>query len=228
MANGRQSGSGNGSGQSAWLTRLRPPQWLVRDGVLALLVGAVLLAAQLNFERLQSNREERLEDRRFERAERLENVRANRAERLENLRFVRERSSDAVTDRPFAAIDLVDMNLDGLKLRGANFTEALLRNARLRVADLRDTRFEDTDLRNADLSGADLTRALLLNPSLEDAELGAAFLGDAALIDVDLSRARGLVGHQLAEIDCYENTRWPTGMKAPRTASSTCEEWLGQ
>src|SRR5689334_13415136 len=68
------------------LWRSEPP-WLIRDGVIALVIGAVLLLSQ-----------NQLDERRSDRQDALEAARAQHAETVENLRFVRELASHRTKD----------------------------------------------------------------------------------------------------------------------------------
>lgn len=164
------------------------PRWWIRDFVVALILGAILLAGQAILDDQRSSRE--LQAARVERAE---------ATRLENQRFVRALSGPEEEDRPFQSIDLGYRVLSGLQLAGANFNGSLLINADLSDSGLRDATFlnaymsevdlKDADLQGADLRGADLTRA----------DLRGTNLSRARLTDTDLGSV------------CYDGrTQWPS------------------
>ena len=202
---------------------LEEPPWLVRDGVVALIIGLLLLVSQLWFDVAQIHRQETLE-----------NARSEHAEQLENLRFVRERSSPRRLGRPFQEFNLHGQNLIGLQLagadftgsnlgdasltlsnlRGADFSSADLSYARVNLADLRNAQFGEADLRgaavnsvlrHAHLRDADLSRANLLSADftdafLVDANLTEANLAESVLVRADLSGA-DLTGADLTKVD---------------------------
>ena len=86
---------------------------------------------------------------------------------------------------------ILDYDLRGADLRGANLSEANLRGADLRGANLSE----------ANLRGADLSEANLSEADLRGANLRGANLGDADLRDADL-RGANLRGADL-DYSCY-------------------------
>src|SRR4029079_13003918 len=92
--------------------------------------------------------------------------RADQAERLGNLRFVSSTSSADQRLRPFRSMDLSGMNLTGLQLDGADFTQPRLIDARLESSELDHAVFID-----ARLGGADLKNAILPYAQLDRADL---------------------------------------------------------
>lgn len=111
---------------------LRQPGWLIRDGLLAVVVGVSVLAVQ-----------KAVDDSRADRDRHIAAQQSRKAEQLENLRFVRDRAWDdqnlagKAPLMPFAALDLAGVNLSGLTLRGADFRGADLQGANLVRTDLR-------------------------------------------------------------------------------------------
>jgi uncharacterized protein YjbI with pentapeptide repeats len=207
-----------------WLSKeWRDPHWLLRDGVLALFVGVLLLASQLHFEHQATNR-----------AEERGRVAAAHAEQQENLRFVRDRSSEIALDRPFAGIDLRGQNLSGLKLSGADFraarldgtdlfdtdlSGAYLRGAHLRGAQMGNANLTGSQLPKADLRGADLSGARLVMAVLAGARMSGANISDATFYGANLS-GTGLTLSQIRTA-CYDReTRWGGGFEPPEP--STC------
>lgn len=154
------------------LQRGEPPWW-VRDGVVALLIGGVLLGGQALIDDGRSDRE----------AARADDL-AMLADRRENLRFVRERSTVVALERPFQGMDLTEQNLSGLSLSGANFGNAELDDTSFFYADLKNTDFSGASLEDSFLSFTDLTDA-----NLAVAELNGAFLTDAVLVDTNFGYA---------------------------------------
>ena len=71
---------------------------------------------------------------------------------------------------------VLDYNLRGADLRGADLSNANLRDADLSNANLRDANLRGADLSNANLWGADLRGANLRGANLRDADLSGADL----------------------------------------------------
>lgn len=161
-----------------------------------------------------------IDNQRSERESGWEATRAMEADRRENLRFVRERSSNRPTERPFAGIDLQGQTLSGLSLSRANFASADLRGATvtstnlsgavLSGAQLQDSNMESAGLTgaffyHADLSGAHMkeafmTGALLTGANLSETDLTGAVFVDAMLREANLSGA-DLTGAQVTGAD---------------------------
>jgi hypothetical protein len=171
------------------------PSWLVRDGLLALVIGSLLFLVQGQADEARSSREQGLEA-----------SRNAQAIRLENLRFVRDRSEEHYLTshellkripyfgRPFSGFDLQGQNLRGLILYDADFTES--------------------DLRGADFTYAILSGANFQGAHLQGAKLYAADLSDAILIDTDVASAQLTDSH--GNGPCYgDGTLWPRGFKPP-------------
>jgi uncharacterized protein YjbI with pentapeptide repeats len=160
-----------------------------------------------------------LDNRISARQEAAEERRAERQEILENLRFVRDRSADPSSFKPFQGINLHAADLHGLNL-GCPDRESQS-CARFRYANMVEINFQLADLSNADLayadlSGADLSRALLPNvllysatltnavlvltwlrgSNLDGTDLTGANLTSADLVEADLTRA-DLIGVDL-------------------------------
>lgn len=143
---------------------------LMRDAVLALIVGLVVCGVQIFFDHRQTNRSLAAAQ-----------AQALRAERLENLRFVRDRSVAGTQGEPlpFAGLDLEGQPLQGLYLEKANFADARMRGSALFGAHLRGSFFGRTDLRDADLDHADLRSAIFDVTDLRGADLSGADLEGA-------------------------------------------------
>jgi len=84
---------------------------------------------------------------------------------------------------------ILDYDLSGANLRGADLSDADLRGANLRGANLSDADLSDANLRGADLSGANLRGANLSDADLSDADLSDANLRGANLSGANLSDA---------------------------------------
>jgi uncharacterized protein YjbI with pentapeptide repeats len=121
------------------------------------------------------------------RQERAENSRAELQEALENIRFVRERSGDPASIKPFGAIQLSGANLSGLDL-GCE-TRPATNCATFENAKMQDVILARTNLKNADLAGADLTRADLSSVDFTNAYLGDVLLTEANLANGNLTNA---------------------------------------
>lgn len=217
---------------------LREPHWLVRDGLLALVFGGLLLGLQV-----------RMDERLSERELAIENARAKQAERLENLRYVRERSDDPTgleggIYKSFENLDLTGMNLSGLNLPRSLFWRATLdrtdfTSARLegssfgtttglgpsgtaegaifRSARLERAMFYSWDGDGADLSGAVFDDTEFMGGSYNGTRFAEAFFFDTDLWDIDLSRTSGLETAHF-EGDCFRNVIWPAGFEPPPIA----------
>ena len=85
--------------------------------------------------------------------------------------------------------DLSGADLSGADLRRANLSGADLSDADLRRANLRRVDLSGADLRRANLSGANLSDADLRRANLSGADLSGADLRRANLSDADLRRA---------------------------------------
>lgn len=168
---------------------------LWREVLVALLVGSILLVNQAW-----------IDDRRSEREIKTAQVMADEADRRENLRFVRERSSEQATDRPFTNMDLVEQNLASLDMAQADFE-----NAKLMRAFMPGVNLESANLRTTGLSEAYLGRANLLNADLRGADLRGTVLSDAKLDGAVL------------EASCHDDkTQWPDGFVPPASANEIC------
>jgi len=84
---------------------------------------------------------------------------------------------------------LVDANLSEARLDRANLNDAYLENANLRGATLRESELKRANLRNVDLRKAHLDNANLVGAYLDEADLKGANLQKADLQKADLSRA---------------------------------------
>lgn len=90
---------------------------------------------------------------------------------------------------------LLNTNLSGLSLHGADLTKADLRGANLFKTDLQFVNLEEADLSKANLSEAELfygrlSNACLNKANLQNADLTYAFLFNADLSEADLCDAR--------------------------------------
>lgn len=196
---------------------------LLRDALVAVVAGAVLLGAAVWFD-----------DRRETRAIAIASQQDNTAEMLENSRFVRQSVMDTNNLKPFAGLYLKGASLNGLPLGCpagakprspqdgcANFADADLQGAYLVNADLRGSympeanmayaQLSDADMRDADLRGVNLHNALMTGADLRGADLRyaqlegspdemGAFLPAADLRGADL-RGATLSGSYLSGAD---------------------------
>jgi Pentapeptide repeats (8 copies) len=209
-----------------WWTR--EPSWWVKDVVVALLIGVVLVGGQWLLDNRRAAVDRQLEDQRNA-----------AAERLENLRFIRDRSSSAAASRPFGSLDLRGLQLAQLHLVGATFTDADLTRAILSSTDLRRAEFQYARLGEANLQGTDLSHATLQSATMRRATLRGAILSDAYVGDADLRGAdltyTNLSGANLTRADlagakvdpvCYDaDTTWPREFHPPPADRRLCERF---
>lgn len=170
--------------------------------------------------------------------------RSEREARLANLTFVRERSSDETTNRPFRNMDLQGQNLIGLRMAGADLSNSNLRDSMLAVSDLTGAKLFRADLAGSTVSHAKLEKADLSLVNLRDGDLQETRLVDAILTftdfrganlqKADLSgadlRKSYLQGANLKEVNlssakipsgtdespCSDfSTKWPDGFSPP-------------
>lgn len=224
--------SRGGSSSRHWF--YRDPPWLIRDGLLALVIGALLVGVQFY-----------LDERRSDREQSIESGRAALAERLENLRYVRERADtrtfDGIHYKSFDNFDLAGMNFAGLRLSQAVFWGANLNRTDFSTADLTGASFGSGDLPpgsgtgegaifkkaklwNAvfsgwDGDGADFSSASLLNARFtEGSYVGTNFakadLTGAHLANTDLSQALNIDSAYFRD-GCYFEVIWPAGFEEP-------------
>jgi hypothetical protein len=220
------------------------PPWWVRDGVLALVIGLILLIGQWVIDDRRSDREIQMSARQ-----------SDEAERRDNLRFIRDQSKNEKAVRPFAAMDLRNQTFIGLPMSGADLRSADLTDARLEGADLSDARMTgaklyDTDLTGAVLSSADLScskldmticadfivrvrfgkanmsAAKLVHSFVVASDFGGAKLSQADLTGIDMHQTL-LNGADLSTANltdvkfvdvCYDDeTLWPANFKPPKS-----------
>ncbi len=86
-------------------------------------------------------------------------------------------------------VDLSGVDLTNANLTGANFSRADLSQANFSNANLTGADFAGADLANADLSGANLTGANLSNTDLKGSNLTGANLNGTDLARADLERS---------------------------------------
>lgn len=101
------------------------------------------------------------------------------------------------TRAPWRDEDLIQIDLEGANLRGANLENCILRGANLRRADLSNANLRYATLRKANLSGAILRGAELCGTnltlaSLRDANLTKSLMWETILARTDLRDAIGL------------------------------------
>ncbi len=207
------------------------PVWWVRDGLIAVLVAVLVLFGHSYVLSVSGTRETGEQGQ-------------SQAQRISDVNFVRFRSSEQYQPRPFRQFDLEGMNLSGLELRGADFTEAKLSGANLTRTVLSfesgtpgapgrpaipsaNTFFQGANLCRADLTAADLRYAYLVNTNLTGADLAFARLDGAALNGSDLSGATlPSDPRDLAGIYYDDSTIWPEGFQPPPSATGDKMEFL--
>ncbi len=92
----------------------------------------------------------------------------------------------------FADANLGEACLNGANLEGANLQRANCYLSHFDLASLAGASLCYADLRNANIRGADLCGADLSSSDLDDADFSRAKFGETTLVDVDLSKAKGL------------------------------------
>jgi hypothetical protein len=133
-------------------TGLRWKEILLRDVVIAALIGLLLFGVSYWFEQ----------------------QRASQAERLENLRFVRDVATRESGRMPFRGLNLEDMNLGGLSLACQDEPEDRVEGGCSMFAD-----FTDADLSGADMSEMNLDGAVFTGADLQNADLGCSSVSHA-------------------------------------------------
>lgn len=145
-----------------------------RELTVGLLSGAVVAAGSLYGQTL-------VDDQRSERETVIAQRMADEADRRENLRFVRDRSADDLTPKPFSDIDLTGQSPRGLKLNRADFNGAVLTETYFDSSSLRGSTFVDTTFTKASFAGADLSGAELYF-SRGPADFSDAILTEAKIL----------------------------------------------
>lgn len=207
----------------------RPGWWgrqgedLVRELLVAAVVGAALLAAGFAWDAQMAERDEA-------NAEAI----ALNAEMLENTRYVRSLSGDASGPPSFLGMYLRGANLATLELSCsdaeqdepgaacASFDNADLRGANFVFAQLSGASFANADLRDAVLAGATLNRVMLTGARLDGVSLEGATIKSIDLRDVDLGGA-DLESAVLGAVCHDASTVWPDGFSPPESAERACE-----
>ena len=217
-------GAAEGPGKSTTVGDVvRDPHWWFRDVVMALIIGALLVAGTVTGQKLVDDRRS---DREVQAA-----LSANRHDlQLENLRFVRDRAfGQPEGSRRFAAFDLAGQNMVGLPLAGSDFAVANLAGANLSESDLSRANFAAADLRGTDLARATLRGAYFGPERIPDAatsngaDLTGADLAGADLTDADLGQAnldRAKLNRAVLTNVYYDaGTTWPQGFTPPASRS---------
>ncbi|MDF9278426.1 pentapeptide repeat-containing protein [Arthrobacter sp. EH-1B-1] len=219
---------------AGWLREL-----LFRDVLIAAVVGLVVGLVS-GF--LITNNQAALDDARAEREMTAARELAEQAIRIENLRFVRDRASRDASEWFFDSLDLSNVSLGPLMLRGADFTGAIFEGTRMDSADVAGALFVETSMTGArgsdtNFSGADFTGATLdkavFGANFEGATMhrvsaiGANFQGaemEGADFDGADLRGANLFDTTLVPDDfegtCYDdNTSWPDDFIPPPSAA---------
>jgi len=185
-----------------------------RELTVGLLSGTVVAAGSLYSQNL-------VDDQRSERETVIAQRMADEADRRENLRFVRDRSSDETSAKPFSDMDLTGQSLRGLKLNKSDFSGATLGQTYFDGSSLIEGTFVNSTLVKASFDGADLTGAKIhfstatdahfsranltnadvsftsfANADFRGAELAGSHIYQADMVDIDLREAN-LTGAQL-------------------------------
>lgn len=122
-------------------------------------------------------------------------------------------SSALLADADLHGADLIRADLREADLEGADLHKAKLRRANLHRAELRWADLRHADLSRADLEGADLKDADLHWADLRGAKLGNAVFEHADLRGANLSRSKGLTQAQIDAAEANAETRLPRGLK---------------
>ncbi len=118
--------------------------------------------------------------------------RANPSERIDLSRAVLHQ-----TKVPWEPGELIQLDLEGINLRGANLDYAVVKGGNLRRADLSSSTLRRADLRRADMSGANLRAANLAGTNLtlatlRDGNVTEALFWETVLARTDLRDVAGL------------------------------------
>jgi uncharacterized protein YjbI with pentapeptide repeats len=114
---------------------------------------------------------------------------AQRAERLENLRFVREQSTGNESLLPFQGLDLSGQNLRGLPLNGGLFENAILNQTVFLGANLQSAELTQVVGRGALMAATNLQNANLSFSDFSHADFSEADLNGASAIRTDFTNA---------------------------------------
>ncbi len=194
------------------------PSWVIRDGLLALIIGALLLWSQNAIDNREANLSQKAEEHRTELAQKADQQRAKlaqdaeesravHAEQLENLRYLREQVANGhalmfagldLRNADLEAMDLSDANLRNADLRNVDFTGANLDHAQLGLADLRGAWIGHTSFRGANLEGADLRKVTSQPPDTGEGD-GPDFSG--AVLNFAQADGSTFVGARLYNVD---------------------------
>ena len=160
---------------------------LAKDAIIGLVVGVVLFLGACWWDARLQARQDAFASAIADRQDDLARDLANQAEVLENTRFVRQiATSDGDMTKPFASINLVGAQLEGLSLRCTD-VKRHLGCANFSKADLHEANLDSTDLSGANFNRADLRKVSLHRVNLGYAELGGANLdgvsGESILFD---------------------------------------------
>jgi uncharacterized protein YjbI with pentapeptide repeats len=168
---------GNRGAVLSWFDRQRDD--LIRDALVGLVVGIVVLLGAMWWDNQIADRQEGLT-----------RELAGISEVQENTRFIRQVVADGAVEKPFRGLNLRSAALSGLDLGCDDLAaDPPTGCTDLREADLTGANMWATDLAGADLSAAKLTGTTLANAHLTDADLALADLTDARLDSAILSGA---------------------------------------
>ena len=103
---------------------------------------------------------------------------------------------------------------------GADLSTAFCKSANFFMADLRSSVCTEINLQQTDLQGANLREANLSRAQIQDAKMSGAELRGAILHAADFLYALGITVKQASEGETDERTRWPTYLRADRSALS--------
>jgi uncharacterized protein YjbI with pentapeptide repeats len=146
-----------------------------RELAVGLLSGAVVAGGSLYGQTL-------VDDQRSERETVIAQRMADEADRRENLRFVRDRSADDMTAKPFSDIDLTGQSPRGLKLNKSDFNGAVLAQTYFDNSSLVGSTFVDTKFTKASFAGADLSGATIFFSRGDPADFSDATLTEAKIL----------------------------------------------
>lgn len=181
----------------------KPPNWTGKSEQYALVKGARLVGARMEYAQASSVF---LVNANLFRA-RLEGANISYANLSNASLMAADLSRAVLVETNLSNAQLQGADLSNAKLLGTGFSKATLTNANLSNANL-----EGANLSNADLSVANLSKADLWHANLFRTDLSNAKLSDTNLEGVDLRMAKGLTKSQVEKAITDEKTLLPADL----------------